>query len=182
VTPDQHESSIVPSEPAAPRAGPGGRVRGLFSDGERASDPGHRPPVYVRIFRYAAGSGVAALASEVTFVLVFGVLHGPTVAATVAAFLAGALPNWVLNRRWAWSRRDQVSVRREVLPYAAIVLGALAITTAGTTIVNALASNLSHWTAVVLVDGTFVAITGCLFVAKFVLFDRVVFARRAAGG
>ncbi len=136
--------------------------------------------MHVRLFRYAAGSGVAALASEITFVLVFGVAHTPTVVATVAAFLAGALPNWVLNRRWAWSRRDQVSVRREVLPYVAIVLGALAITTAGTTLVNAWSSNLSHWAAVVLVDGTFVAITGFLFVAKFVLFDRVVFTRRAA--
>jgi putative flippase GtrA len=153
-------------------------VRGLFSDGEYAADPEHRAPVHVRLFRYAAGSGVAALASEITFVLVFGVLHGPTAAATVAAFLAGVLPNWALNRRWAWSRRDQVDVRREVLPYVAIVLGALAITTAATTLVNELASGLSHWASVVLVDGTFVAITGCLFIAKFVLFDRVVFTRQ----
>jgi len=168
----------VPDDAPAAPATRDGRVRALFSDGEHASDPEHRPAAHVRLFRYTAGSGVAAIASEVTFVVVFGVLHSPTVVATVAAFLAGALPNWVLNRRWAWSRRDQVSVRREVLPYTAIVLGALAVTTAGTTLVNSLASNLSHWAAVVLVDGAFVAITGCLFVAKFLLFDRVVFTRR----
>jgi putative flippase GtrA len=157
-------------------------VRELFSDRGQTTDGTHRARLHVRLFRYAAGSGVAALASEVTFVVVFGVAHAPTAVATLAAFLAGALPNWVLNRRWAWSRRDQVSVRREVLPYVAIVLGALVITTAATTLVDSLTSGLSHWVRVCLVDGTFIAVTGGLFVAKFVLFDRVVFHRRGAAG
>ncbi len=155
------------------------QVRELFSDRGQPSEGSHPARLHVRLFRYAAGSGVAALASEVTFVLVFGVAHAATVVATVAAFLAGALPNWVLNRRWAWSRRDRVDVRHEVLPYTAIVLGALVITTAATTFVNSLTGDLSHWAAVALVDGTFVAVTGGLFVTKFVLFDRV-FRHRAA--
>ena len=162
---------------ATPRVTVGGRVRALFSDRDRDPSDGRPAALHVRAFRYAAGSGVAAAASEIMFVVAFGLLHAAAAVATVAAFLAGALPNWVLNRRWAWSRRDQVRVRGEVVPYVAIIVGALVITTAATTAANSLASGLSHWAATLVVDGTFVVVTGGLFVAKFVLFDRVVFAR-----
>jgi putative flippase GtrA len=136
---------------------------------------GHRHSLKARLSRYAAGSVIAASLSELTFLVVFGVGHAPAVVATVVAFLAGAVPNWVLNRRWAWSRSDRVSPRRELVPYIAIVAATLIATIAGTAVAEAAAHNLSHWLAVAVVDGAFVVITGAMFVIKFVLFDRVVF-------
>ena len=138
---------------------------------------GHRRPLRARLSRYAAGSVIAAALSELTFVVVFGLGHAPAVVATVVAFLAGAVPNWVLNRRWAWNRRDRVSPRRELVPYIAIVVATLIVTTAGTAAADAAARNVSHWLSVCLVDGAFLVITGAMFVIKFILFDRLVFIR-----
>jgi len=50
--------------------------------------PGHVHPVKTRLARYTAGSVVAATSSEVTFVVVLGVVHASAAVATVVAFLA----------------------------------------------------------------------------------------------
>jgi putative flippase GtrA len=144
-------------------------------------ETGHQRTLKGRLSRYTAGSVIAAAVSEVAFVVTFGLAHAPAVVATVVAFLAGAVPNWVLNRRWAWSRRDRVNPRRELVPYVAIVVATLVVTTAGTAAVAAAASNLTHWLSVLVVDVAFVVITGTMFVIKFVLFDRVVFIRPVDG-
>jgi putative flippase GtrA len=138
----------------------------------------HTHPAKTRFVRYAAGSVVAATSSEVTFVVMLGVAHAPAAVATVVAFLAGAVPNWVLNRRWVWARRGRANARRELLPYVFVVVVTLLITTTVTGAVDAAARGLSHWVAVCLVDGAFLAVTSLMFVTKFVVFDRLVFIRR----
>jgi putative flippase GtrA len=138
----------------------------------------HTHPVKTRFVRYAAGSVVAAISSEVTFVVMLGVAHAPAAFATVVAFLAGAVPNWVLNRRWVWARRGRAGAYRELLPYVFVVVVALLITTTVTGAVDAAARGLSHWVAVCLVDGAFLAVTSLMFVTKFVVFDRLVFIGR----
>ncbi|HLI24803.1 MAG TPA: GtrA family protein, partial [Acidimicrobiales bacterium] len=58
-------------------------------------------PLVGRITRYTAGSVVALAVSEVAFAACYWGGTGTTVA-SVIAFFAGAVPNWILNRRWAW--------------------------------------------------------------------------------
>ena len=36
------------------------------------------------------------------------------------AFVAGAIPNWILNRRWTWKVEGQVAFGREILAYIVI--------------------------------------------------------------
>ena len=143
-----------------------------------APTSGHAHPVKTRLVRYTAGSAVAATSSEVTFVVVLGVVHASAALATVVAFLAGAVPNWWLNRRWVWASRSRATASRELLPYVFVVVTTLLITTIVTGAVDAAARGLSHWIAVCLVDGAFLGVTGVLFVTKFVVFDRLVFIRR----
>jgi len=79
----------------------------------------------VRFFRYSVGSVVAVVTSEVTFVLCYGTGWLGTTAASVVAFLAGAVPNYVLNRSWAWERRGRLNVSREVILYAVVSIVSL---------------------------------------------------------
>jgi putative flippase GtrA len=132
---------------------------------------------WLRLWRYSASSVIAALTSAVVFAAVYAVGAG-TLAANVLAFLAGAVPNWVLNRTWAWQRRGRVRVRREVLLYAVVSLLSLLASTTITTWVGRVAPSVTSDRAaqVALVAGAYVATYGVLFVAKYLIYDLVVFA------
>ena len=132
--------------------------------------------------RYSAGSVVAAAVSEATLTILVGVARMSAGPAAVLAFAAGAIPNWILNRRWAWEHAGRVNVRRELGPYVLIVLATLVATAGASAAVDAATRHVSHWVAVVAVDGAYIGATGLMFVVKFVLFDRLVFTQPSLGG
>jgi putative flippase GtrA len=133
--------------------------------------------------RYSASSVIAGLISELAFVVCYWLGTAPLVA-TVAAFVAGALPNYVLNRRWAWGRTGPADTRRELLPYAIIVIVTAAAAALTTTAADhwIRARIESHTWQTILVSGVFLGTYGVMFILKFVLFDRFVFARPAPAG
>jgi putative flippase GtrA len=131
--------------------------------------------------RYTGASVVAGIISEVVFLVTYWWTAVP-VLASLLAFVAGAVPNYLMNRYWAWQRRGRPHGTREVIPYVGIVvvtaLTAIFVTTAA-----------DHWVRdhvaarglqVVLVGAAFLATYGTMFVLKFVLFDRLIFVDRAA--
>ena len=133
--------------------------------------------------RYSASSAIAGLISELAFMVCYWLGTAPLVA-TVAAFVAGALPNYVLNRRWAWGRTGRADTRRELLPYAIIVIVTAAAAALTTTAADhwIRARIESHTWQTILVSGVFLGTYGVMFILKFVLFDRFVFARPAPAG
>src|SRR3954451_23821380 len=88
--------SIMPPVTRAPR-GPGVAADGLGG----------------KLARYSAGSVVATVCSEVTMVLLYGPLGVAPVWAAVFAWLAGAVPNYWLNRSWTWRRTGRPGLRDE---------------------------------------------------------------------
>ncbi len=127
--------------------------------------------------RYAIGSVVALLTSVTVFALLLDAGVGTT-ADSVLAFIAGAVPNWILNRRWAWERTGEMDVAREVVGYTLISVFALAASSAGTGWVDArVRDQLAHQHAlrIMLVTLAYVVVQGLLFVAKFIAYDRWVF-------
>jgi putative flippase GtrA len=136
-----------------------------------------------RLLRYAGGSGVAAVCSEVAFLLLYGPLGASPGLASVVGWLAGAVPNYWLNRSWTWRRRGRPSLRREVLPYAAIILATVALAVAATSAVHALTEGVVTGTwRVVLVNGTFLAVYALVFVLRYVLLDRLFRGLEASPG
>lgn len=137
-------------------------------------------PLRRRVGRYTAGSVIAGVVSELAFLLVYGLgLVGPG-PATVVAFLAGALPNYVLNRRWTWGRRGRAHPVRELLPYVATVVASALVAAAVTGYVDA---RVAGWFAsrpvqVAVVTLSFGATYGVLFVVKFLVFEVLFGARR----
>src|SRR5579871_6925374 len=88
-------------------------------------------PLGKKVTRYTIGSAVAAATSAVVFALAY-ILGASTTTCSVLAFVAGAIPNWILNRRWAWKIRGRVSLAREVIAYVIISLLSLAATSLAT--------------------------------------------------
>jgi putative flippase GtrA len=130
-----------------------------------------------RFARYTGGSVVAFATSEAAFVVCYASGVVGTTGATLIAFVAGAVPNYVLNRRWVWKRRGAVHLWREVVLYAAVSALSLVLASAATGwATHAVVGDRA--TATVAAAGAYFAVYAALFVAKFVAFDKVVFTPR----
>jgi putative flippase GtrA len=124
--------------------------------------------------KYSASSVIATVVSQVAFALCYW-FGTAAIVATLVAWLAGAVPNYVLNRRWTWGRSGQK------LPYTIIVVGSAVTAAVVTSVTDHLVQPLdSHLWKTVLVTGSYLATYAVLFIVKFVLFDRLVFAKPVA--
>jgi putative flippase GtrA len=118
---------------------------------------------------------VSTACSQLTFVLLFGVLQASAATSGAAAFLAGAIPNFVIHRFWTWRRSGPLGMRRELLPYLAVItfsgLVAIGITTGVDRLVGtALHDHVVHTAVIAIVFSlSYVPV----FVLKFALLDRV---------
>ena len=133
----------------------------------------------IRMGRYALGSVVAVVSSEVAFVACYGTGRLGTTASSAVAFVAGAIPNYLLNRFWAWGRGGRrVRVGREVVLYVVVSLLSFGASALATGWANGVAPDLttSHAQATALVAGAYLATYGVLFVAKFIVYQLVIFA------
>ena len=127
-----------------------------------------------KVLRYGTGSLVATACSEAVFLLLYGVLSTSTTTASVLGWLAGALPNYWMNRTWTWGRRGRPSLRHELLPYVAIVALTLLLAVGATALVDsALAGTESDTVRSALVGGTFLLVYVLVFLLRFFLFDRL---------
>lgn len=126
--------------------------------------------------RYAWSSVIAGVISEVVFLVSFGLGALPSVA-SVIAFVAGAVPNYLMNRYWAWRQTDRIRAGRELLPYIVIIVATAALASVITTAADAWLHDrvASHVWQVLLVGIAFLGTYGVMFVIKFFLFDRFIF-------
>ncbi|TNC28173.1 GtrA family protein [Amycolatopsis alkalitolerans] len=135
------------------------------------------PRVLGRITRALASSVLATGVSQITLLALLGWGHASPALASTLAFLAGAVPNYLLSRRWAWGRRGRPRMVGETLPYVAVIaaggLASVGLTTFTGWLIGPLA--LPHVWSVVVLDAAYLASYVVIFAVKFALLDRVVF-------
>jgi putative flippase GtrA len=138
-----------------------------------------RSPLLRRITGYSAGSVIAAFTSELAFAGAFGWLHSGTTWASLAGFIGGAIPNYFLNRRWAWQGRNGRSRRSEITLYAIVSIASFLVSAVVTDVVERYARHLttSAGLRVVLVAAAYLAVSGVFFVGKFVAYELIVFTK-----
>jgi putative flippase GtrA len=135
----------------------------------------------VKITKYAIGSVVAL----VTSVIVFAICDWAgqrTGISSALAFIAGAIPNWILNRRWAWKMDGRVEWMREIVAYTIISVLVWAASTWATGHTKTWATH--HLTAgsglrIIVTTGAYVAVQAVFFVVKYVIYDKWVFGGRS---
>lgn len=135
-------------------------------------------PLVPKLLRYLTGSVVATVCSEAAFVALYGLLGLGTTWSSILSWVAGAIPNFWLNRNWAWQRKGRPSLRDEVLPYVAIVVATLVLATVLThaTDVWLHHQGVSSSVRVTIVAAVFLGTYVVVFALRFVLLDRL-FAR-----
>ena len=133
-----------------------------------------------RIARFAISSMVAATTSAIVFSLLY-VLGASTTACSITAFVAGAIPNWTMNRRWTWKVEGRVAFGREILAYvvvSAATLIALSLAT-GWTHQHVQSIPAGHGLRVLLVTSSYFAVLALLYGVRFFLYEFWIFSGRS---
>lgn len=132
------------------------------------------------VSRFAAASVIATVLSQLVFVASYW-LSTASVAATVLAWVAGAIPNFVLNRR-IWGGGGREALRGEILRFGVISVSTALLAAFATSVAESFARTsfpLSHTAQVATVWAAFLGTYVAMFVVKFFLIDRLVFTAPA---
>ena len=127
-----------------------------------------------RLLGYSAVSAGTVVVTQAVLVGSYAVLGWPAVAANITAVCVAAGPAYYANRRWVWMRTDRHSLAREIVPFWTYSLIGLGLSS----LLVALADG--WWHSTIAVSAANLAGFGALWAGKFILLDRVLFARPQA--
>lgn len=168
-------SPVTPASEVAPPLGPGAAERRHLHAGERPRRERLR-----QLARYAACSVVSIVITEALLALVYGDLRlAPAVACSMLASAVAAVPTFFLYRSWVWRLQGPSRLRAEVVPFWIVTAAGILLSTLGVAAVTAFVPQgvfHGHLARAAVVDGASVASFGVLWVARFVVLDRWVFA------
>jgi putative flippase GtrA len=135
-----------------------------------------RTALSAKFTKYALGSVVAFTTGNIAFVL-FYVMNASTTVCSVAGFIFAAIPNWILNRRWAWQSSGRAPAR-QIVGYIGISIIVLVTTSAVTGWTNSQVQSIPshHGLRALIVTASYVAVTIIFFFAKFAIYEYWVFS------
>ena len=133
-----------------------------------------------QLLRYAAVSAIATTTSLSVLGVLVGTRALPAGWANVVATAIGTVPSFELNRRWVWNKRGRRAVGAEVAPFCVLSFSGLALSTLAVHFVAGWAdvNGWSNGLRTVAVEGANVASFGSLWLAQFVILDRILFRAR----
>jgi putative flippase GtrA len=147
---------------------------------ETAAESSSAPTTLVtRLFRCM---GVSVVSTVVSVSMLAATTAGFGLEAWIANVLATAVatvPSYHLNRRWTWGKTDASDLWREIMPFwllsfAGLVLSTLAVALTDSSLHG---SHLGEPLHTVVIVTAHLSGFGILWVAQFVLLERVLFRR-----
>jgi len=134
-----------------------------------------------RFVRYGSVSVISTLLGLALLSLLIGALGYPAVWSNIIAVGIATVPSFELNRRWVWVQNGERSILRQAAPYfilsfAGLVISTFAVHVASDATVHS--SRLIHTGAAEVAN---VAAYGALWLAQFVLCDRILFRSPSRG-
>ena len=130
--------------------------------------------------------GTVSIIATVTSLTVLGVLVTATAVpaglANVIATAVGTVPSFELNRRWVWRRTGKRSLRGEVGPFWVLSFVGLALSTLTVSLAAAWAAQMGVGGSMrtFVIELANVAVFGSLWVAQFLVLDRILFRSTGA--
>jgi putative flippase GtrA len=150
---------------------------------EAATEPS--PASTTLVTRLIRCMGVSVVSTVVSVTMLAATTAGLGLEAWVANVLATAVatvPSYHLNRRWTWGKRDASDLWREIMPFwllsfAGLVLSTLAVALTDSWLHGA---HLGEPLRTLVIVTAHLSGFGILWVAQFVLLERVLFRRPSA--
>lgn len=133
-----------------------------------------------KFLRYSMVSVIAVTFSQVILAITFGLLHWTARSANITAVALSAVPSYMLNRAWVWKKTDRSSVMREIVPFWAMAFLGLVFSTWAASLAAGTAPDISSSRLVqtLIVMAASLGAFGILWVGKFAVLNRVLFAAR----
>jgi putative flippase GtrA len=122
-----------------------------------------------RLFKYSLVSVISVAIGQAILAFCYVVLGWSGSASNVTAVCLSAVPSYLLNRYWAWQKRGPNHFWKEVVPYWSLALVGLLFSTFAVHYAD------MWWGNALAVQGASLGAFGVLWVAKFVLFNKVLF-------
>lgn len=139
-----------------------------------ASDTGRR------IARYLGASVVNVLVGQVILAVTFGVFHWSAQSAAILAAVIAAGPAYWLARRWVWGRSGRSHLMKEVVPFWALALVGLAVTTWAAGVGERAGEDMSRLGQTIVVMASVLAVSGAFWVLRYLVLNRVLFSEPQA--
>jgi putative flippase GtrA len=137
------------------------------------------------VTRLARCMGVSVITTVISFTTLAAATLGLGLAAWVANVLATAVatvPSYHLHRRWTWGKRDASHLWREIMPFWVLSFTGLVLSTIAVALADSWTNGMHLTSPAVHTLVLFIAQLsgfGLLWIAQFILLDRVLFADRA---
>jgi putative flippase GtrA len=133
-----------------------------------------------KLLKYSATSIISLVVSVILLVFFDGVVGwGAVVSSTLATAIA-TIPSYELNRKWAWGKHGKSHLWREVVPFWVIAFIGWGVSTYSVKLVESAlkGSSLSHIERTGVIAIVYVGAFGVLWIAKFIFFNKVLFAHQ----
>jgi putative flippase GtrA len=137
-----------------------------------------RTPTGQKLIRYTMVSIISVIIGQILLALAFGLFRWTAAWSNVFAVGVSSLPSYYLNRAWAWGKRGRSHFMKEVLPFWGLAFLGLLLSTYFVSVAEGHARSYSDSRAVqtIIINGAALAAFGVLWVAKFVILNKLMFA------
>lgn len=137
-----------------------------------------RAPEGKKFVRYSMVSVVSVITYEILLFITLGLLHWSARSANITAVMVSAIPSYWLNRAWAWGKSGRSHLLKEVVPFWAMALIGLIFSTWAADFSKSVADDVTdaHLLRTFIVMMAGLGAFGILWIAKFVILNKVLFA------
>ena len=146
---------------------------------ERSRTPGGR-----KMIRCSLVSVISVIVSQIVLFIAQSFYSART--SNIIAVCVSAVPSYYLNRKWAWGKRGKSHLMKEIVPFWSLALLGLILSTWAADFAETNAHHItsSDLGARLVVNFAALAAFGILWVGKFFIFNKVLFAHQPepAGG
>jgi putative flippase GtrA len=138
---------------------------------ERSRTPGGR-----KMIRYSLVSVISVIVSQIVLFVAQSFWSART--SNIVAVCVSAVPSYYLNRAWAWGKTGKSHLMKEIVPFWSLAFLGLVLSTWAADFAE---SNAHHLTGSdlgvrLIVNAAALGAFGVLWVGKFFIFNKVLFA------
>ena len=138
-----------------------------------------RTPQGKRMIRYSMVSVVSVAVSQIVLFTTYTV--GRVASAVVCNFIAcsvATVPSYYLNRTWAWGKAGKSHLWKEVMPFWGLAFLGLGLSLWAVDYAESHAHHFTnnHFWVGIIVNAAALSAFGVLWIGKFVIFNKVLFA------
>ena len=134
-----------------------------------------RTPTGQKLVKYTMVSIISVVVGQALLFIALTILDWRAAPSNIFAVGISSIPAYYLNRAWAWGKRGRSHLMKEVVPFWGLNFLGLVVSTLFVHVAEGRAKSYSERTETLIIMGAALAGFGLLWVAKFVILNKILF-------